>query len=391
MQHTDFNQLFQRRKTNSLKWDDLEKRFGSDDILPLWVADMDFAAPLEVQSAIQERAAHGIFGYTIRGDSYTEAIVQWLQKRHGWQVHPEQLIHCPGVVPSLAIAIQECTQPKDSILIQSPVYHPFFDVVKQNGRVLIDSPLVFDGSKYRMDFADLERQFASGVALMILCSPHNPVGRVWTRPELEELAALCLAYDVTIVADEIWSDIVLDGHQHIPLATVIDNPALKVITCMAPSKTFNLAGLNTSFSVIAQRQLRNAFAKGLHKLEMHLGNVFGIVGTQAAYEHGHAWLNQAIAYIQDNLVFLNDYLMKRIPVVKIVQPEGTYLVWLDCRELPLAFKDQTSFFAEQAMVGLNDGQFFGPSGAGFQRINIACPQQILAEGLARIDKAVKSL
>ncbi len=352
---------------------------------------MDFAAPLEVQSAIQERAAHGIFGYTIRGDSYTEAVVQWLQKRHGWQVHPEQLIHCPGVVPSLAIAIQECTQPKDSILIQSPVYHPFFDVVKQNGRVLIDSPLVFDGSKYRMDFADLERQFASGVALMILCSPHNPVGRVWTRPELEELAALCLAYDVTIVADEIWSDIVLDGHQHIPLATVIDNPALKVITCMAPSKTFNLAGLNTSFSVIAQRQLRNAFAKGLHKLEMHLGNVFGIVGTQAAYEHGHTWLDQAIAYIQDNLVFLNDYLMKRIPVVKIVQPEGTYLVWLDCRELPLAFKDQTSFFAEQAMVGLNDGQFFGPSGVGFQRINIACPQQILAEGLARIDKAVKSL
>lgn len=385
----DFDRVIDRKNTSSMKWDFLSKYFGEENILPMWVADMDFEAPAPVIEAVRKRADHGIYGYTGWPKSCLEAITGWMEKRHGWKIDREWLSFSPGVVPAIAIAVLAYTQPGDKIIIQSPVYHPFFSTVENNGRQLVENRLKFEEGRYVMDFEELERSFDPRVKMVVLCSPHNPVGRVWTREELKRFGEICMKHDVILVSDEIHSDIIYKGHKHVPAATVYPELAEKTITCIAPSKTFNIAGLSTSAVIIPNKRLREQFNNMAQNLGIELGNVFGIAAMEAAYSRGEEWLDQLLEYLEGNIEFLIDYLGEKIPSIKAVRPEGTYLVWLDCRGLDMNQEELNDFMIKKAGIGLNNGIAFGGSGEGFMRMNIACPRSILQEGLKRIEKVLE--
>jgi len=385
----DFDKVIERRNTHSVKWDNLDKSFGAEDILPMWVADMDFASPKPILESIEKRSKHGIFGYTTRPESLHESIINWVKKRHGWDIKKEWIVYSPGVVTSLNLAVMSFTQPGDSVIIQSPVYPPFFSVVKNNDRTLALNPLIENSGYYTIDFEDLEKHMASGCKMMILCSPHNPVGRVWTRSELERIAKLCEEYQVLLVSDEIHSDLILPGNNHIPIATVSEYIKQNSITCIAPSKTFNIPGLTTSAVIIPNPKLRIAFLKTINRIGIAMSNIFGIVATEAAYTHGEPWLEDLLKYLDGNIDYLIKYIKTNIPEIKVTKPQGTYLVWLDCRALNMDGKTLHRFMIEQGKIGLNNGLDFGPGGEGFLRINIACPRATLEEGLKRINKAVE--
>ncbi|WP_410768571.1 MalY/PatB family protein [Fontibacillus sp. BL9] len=386
----EFNELTQRRGTLSYKWDQGQALFGDPDVLPLWVADMDFKCAPAIIKAVTERAAQGIYGYTVRPEAYTNAITGWFQKRHGWNIDGSWLTDSPGVVPSLSLAIQSFSEPGDEVILQSPVYNPFYDVILNNGRKLAESPLILNEGRYEMDYAQLEELMKNGARLLLLCSPHNPGGRVWTREELVRLGDLCVKYDVKVVADEIHCDLVFPEHRHFPFASLSEEFAQRCITCLAPSKTFNIPGLATSFTVISNPQLKQRFDQRLNALSLGSVNFFGPPATIAAYNESEPWLDALLEYVKANQVYAVSYLSEQLPSVAPVISEGTYLLWVDCRPLGLSSDELKRLMYEEAKIAFNSGSIYGRGGEGFLRINLACPRDLLVEALDRFAAAVKS-
>ncbi len=356
----------------------------------MWIADMDFASPQPVIDALRERAAQGIYGYTARPGSLYEAISGWMMRRHDWAVERDWICYSPGVVTALIACVQTFTSPGDGVIIQPPVYPPFAKLVEGNGRKVVANPLIHRNGRYEMDFADLEQKIKeTGARLLILCSPHNPVGRVWTRAELERLTELCLAHGVLIVSDEIHADLVFPNHKHTPLAVVSEKAAASSIICMAPSKTFNIPGLSTSFIIIPNPDLREAFDRTLQDAHQSMTNTFGIVASESAYRHGDEWLSECLSYIRANTDFAIAFFERNLPEIRTTNPEGTFLLWLDCRDLGMDPYSLAQFMIKEARVALSSGSDFGKEGDGFLRMNLACRRSTLEEGLRRIEKAVK--
>ncbi len=386
----DFDQVLDRRNTNSEKWDYLEEHFGRADVLPMWVADMDFPSPPEVVQAIRKRAKHPSYGYTGASQAYYDSITGWMERRHGWAVEPEWIVTTPGVVPGLAISILAFTDPGDGVIVQSPVYPPFFRVVENNGRKLLNNELVRVGNRYEIDWDDLEVKLDTGAKLLFLCSPANPVGRVWSEEELTRLLEICIDRGVLIASDEIHSDIIYSWAKHVPFGSFGPEARDNSITLVAPSKTFNIPGLSASVAIIPNPELRERFNHVLQGLGLGV-NLFGLTGLEAAYTYGDRWLDDAISYIEDNLKYMVEFLNARVPEIQVVPPEGNYVIWLDCRGLGLSHDALNRFMVHRAKVGLNDGRSFGPGGEGYQRINIACPRSILRQGLEGIATATERL
>ena len=385
-----FDTVIARHNSGSTKWDDAAALFGSEDVLPFWVADMDFPSPPAVSEALTARLQHGIFGYPSPHSYAYDAVTDWMDKRHNWKTSPDWMVSTPGVVTAITLAVQTFTKPGDKVIIQPPVYPPFFSSVKNQDRIVLENPLVYENGSYHMDFDDLAKK-AHEAKMLILCSPHNPVGRVWLRAELTRLVKICLDNDVLLLADEIHSDLVYPGHQHIPLASLETGSEDKIITLTAPSKTFNTAGLYTSIAIISNAILRNQFSQTVQFLGINKSNVFGITALEAAYRHGAPWLDELLVYLEGNAQYLTEFIAANIPAITVDKPQGTYLAWLDCRNLKLSHQELVQFFAQKAKVGLNDGITFGHQGTGFMRLNFGCPRPLLEEGLKRITLAVNQL
>jgi len=385
---SDFDRIIDQRNAWSLKWDFGERILGERDIIPMWVADMDFPAPPAVVEAIRKRAEHGIYGYPITSKSFWPAVLRWLETRLGWPVEKSWLLRAPGVVSSLCLCVRAFSNPEDGVIVQTPVYFPFFGAVEMNGRRLVRNPLKYEGGRFLMDFDNLERQIDSRTRMLILCSPHNPVGRVWTKDELERLGRICAANEIVIVSDEIHAELVFGGRRHIPTASLSEDLASRTITLFAPSKTFNLAGLTTSLAVVPNPELRKRLSAELERSGFELSNLFGLVALEAAYAHGGEWLDAVLLYLEGNIRFLQEFVGARIPRLKFLAPEGTYLGLLDCRSLGLEQKALHEFFWKRAKVYFSDGLLFGEELRGFMRINFACPKPLLNEALQRIEKAV---
>ena len=386
----NFDEIIDRKNTSCLKYDFAAERGYPADILPFWVADMDFRTPAPVVDALKARAAHGIFGYTQVKDDYFTVLQNWFRTRHDWNVERSDLIITPGVVFAIANAIRAFTKKGESILIQQPVYYPFANMIRQNERVLVDSPLRLIEGHYEIDFEDFEQKVIEhSVKLFILCSPHNPVGRVWTRAELEQLAAICLRHNVIVVADEIHEEFVRPGFRHIPFVALSDEAAAITVTCTSPSKTFNLAGLQTSNIFIRDKELRRCFKEELSRTGYDEPNTLGLTGAKAAYEHGAAWLTELLAYLEKNNTRTKAFLAQHLPKVTLIEPEGTYLLWLDFSAYGLSDEELNAKIIRDAHLWLDDGPIFGTGGSGFQRINTACPWSILENGLEHLAKAFR--
>ncbi|MCD6193743.1 MAG: PatB family C-S lyase [Candidatus Aminicenantes bacterium] len=386
----NFDQIIDRRGTYSLKWDFLQEKVGDEEIIPLWVADMDFLSPPSVIDALRNRAAHGIYGYTGWPDSYYQSIIFWMKKRFSWPIEKEWIIFTPGVIPALHLAVQAFTQPGDKVIIQPPVYRPFRLAVENNGRRLIQNTLVNQGGYYRMDLESLESQIDDQTRLLILCSPHNPVSRVWRAEELKELVNLCFNRGIIIISDEIHADLIMPGFTHLPTSQISSEAAEITVTCTAPNKTFNIAGLEMGNAIIPNHRLRARFQQALLKAGLFLANTFGVVATEVAYREGEKWLTAVINYIHQNYLFLQEYFGHYLPEIKITPLEGTYLAWLDFRAFHLSDKELQEKLLRKAKVWLDEGPKFGQGGQGFQRLNLACPRGLLEEALERIVKAFRS-
>ncbi len=381
----DFNKIVDRQGTHAYKLELRKKIFGNPDVLPMWVADMDFETEPEIADAIKCRAEHAVMGYTIRGEWFQQSIVNWMSKRHQWRVETGWVEYAPGVVPSIVMAILAFTNPGDKILIQTPVYPPFFSVVKENNRELVCNSLVESKTGHIIDYDLLEKQLSDPLLkLFVLCHPHNPVGRLWSKDELQRMGELCLKHDVMIVSDEIHSDLVLFGHKHIPMASISSEIAKITITLMAPSKTFNIAGLATSYVIISNKKLMAAYRQILTSWHLFTGNVFGGIALAAAYEHGEPWLEELIKYLEGNVRAVQNFIADKMPEVKMVIPDATFLLWLDFRFLGMNQSELKDLIFNKAMVGLNDGSSFGVEGHGFMRMNVGCRQSIVNEALMRI-------
>ena len=381
----NFDRLIQREQTGSLKHDGRKGYFGKDDVIPLWVADMDFAAPEAVTQALITRAEHPVYGYTLYPDSLFEAMQMWFQQRHDWQIDRRSIVMCPGVVPSLFAVIQALTEPGDKVIIQPPVYHPFFTTVTKSERELVLNPLLLKEDVYQMDLAHFEQCAKDGAKLLLLCSPHNPAGRVWTTAELEDLLAIAKKYNLTIVSDEIHADLIYPGERHIPLASIAGD--VSVISTVSASKSFNIPGLGLSAMVIddpAQRRAINAIFESWH---ISAANPFSIAAFEAAYRSGADWLDQLMMYLDETRKQLSDFIKNNVPKVKLMPSQGTYLLWLDCREMGLTDDELRQFFIHDAKVGMNPGVSFGEVGSGFMRMNIAAPRQVIMEACNRIADA----
>jgi cystathionine beta-lyase len=380
----DFDSPIDRRGTGSLKWDFGERYAGRSGLLPLWVADMDFTAPAEIQEAIRQRMEHGIFGYTLEPDSWFEAASGWLQSRHGWSVPREWMLPSPGVIPGMVAAILALTEPGDGIVIQPPVYYPFALRIRGNGRRVVENPLVLSGNRWEMDLDGLERIIDARTRMMILCSPHNPVARVWEPDALRRLAGICAAKGVIIVSDEIHGDLVMPGFRHVPIARVSEEAASISVTLISATKTFNLAGLGGALSIVAAPALRARVEKTHHALFAGPANAFAVAATEAAWRRGGQWLGELLAYVQANYAYMTDFLARQLPALKAFPLEGTYLALLDMRGLELSDNRIKDLLLDDAGVWLDEGARFGRGGEGFQRINLACPRQILSDALQRI-------
>lgn len=382
----NFDEIVDRTQTNSLKYDGRTMFFGNPDLLPLWVADMDFKTPDFIVEAIRKRAEHEVFGYTFRPESYTQSIVNWLKRRHNWEIKPEWITFSPGVVAGLTLAIESLSKPGDGVIVQPPVYFPFFDSVKGTNRQMIENPLKLVNGRYYFDFDDLKQKITPNTKLLLLSNPHNPGGMAWNEQELAELANICLENKIIIISDEIHSDLIFDGYKHTPLASLSDAIAQNCVICMAPSKTFNTAGLTTSFLVIPNKRHFVAYERVMRLPHLHMGNIFGTIALEAAYTHGDEWLAQLLQYLQGNYALLEDFFNTRLPQVKVMRPEATYLIWIDFSAFGLS-DDELNKKLVDAGVGLNRGVQFGKQGSGFMRINIGCRRTTLEEALKRIELA----
>ena len=385
----DFDQIIDRSGTNSVKYNLVD--FGRDtDVLPLWVADMDFAVLPCVQKALAERVGHGIYGYSNTDDAYRATLKNWFSHRFGWEIEPNWLVKTPGVVVAVHLAIHALTKPGGAVLIQEPVYYPFRNAIERMERRLVVNELVYENGTYAIDFDDFEEKIRSEkVKLFILCSPHNPVGRVWRREELLRMGEICQRHGVLVVADEIHQDFVFPGRRHHVFASLDPAFADFTITCTAPSKTFNLAGLQLSNILISNQTLRRSFRSAYQYVGMDEPGLMGIVACQAAYSEGEPWLEELLAYLAGNVDFLRSYLQEHLPAVRLVEPDGTYLAWLDFKALGLEDEVLDDLISNRAKLWLDDGPMFGPAGSGFQRVNLACPRSVLGKALQRLSAALK--
>lgn len=395
----NFDQVYDRRNTGSAKWDSVRLVFGSDDVLPMWVADMDFPVAQPIVEAIKKRAEHEFYGYTQPGQGVIKAVVDRVQRKFNWRIKPEWVVFTPGVIPALHVAVRAFTHPGDEVILQEPVYYPFFPAVTSSGCQIVNSGLKLIDGRYEMDYEDLESKFhpragmrpiPSRVKAIVFCNPQNPIGRLWNKEEMTLMGQIVIRHGAIVISDEIHCEILFRGYKHTPFASISDEFEQNCIVCMAPSKTFNLPGLGASSIIIPNEQLRDEFTKT--RVGIVPGqNVFGLTAMEAAYRFGDDWLEQLLDYLQGNLDVTIEYFDKRIPKIRVIKPQGTYLVWLDCRELGKDDMALRSFMREKARVGLDDGFLFGSGGAGFQRMNIACPRAVLKEALSRIEAAVNSL
>lgn len=387
-----FDTIYDRRNTGSLKYDCAARYGKPEGLVPLWVADMDFPAPQCVNEALAERCQHGIYGYTEPDERYFDALKNWFSTRHGWTVENKWLLKTPGVVFALCTAIRAFTEPGDAVLIQPPVYYPFSDSILANDRRLVKNSLVYQNGEYSIDFEDFEKKIEQEkVKLFLLCNPHNPVGRVWSEQELVQLGEICLRHGVTIVSDEIHADFAFSGNRHLVFASLRPEFAAITVTCTAPSKTFNLAGLQISNIFVQNAELRRAFRTEMNRAGYSQANVMGLIACRAAYEGGAQWLDELKEYLVGNQNFVRQYLEERIPAIRLVEPQGTYLVWLDCTGLGLDDDALNKLILEKAGLWLDHGSMFGEEGEGFQRINIACPRSVLQKALEQLEKAIKEI
>ncbi len=388
----DFDRYIERRGTDCAKYDSAAAHGYREDILPLWVADMDFLAPDCVQEALRKAVDHGIFGYSIQSKGYFPALRAWFSRNFAWELESQWLVQTPGVVFALSAAVRATTAPGDNVLVLPPVYYPFYRVIQDNNRNIVKSELCYAKGGYTMDFADMEEKIVQNkVKLMIFCSPHNPVGRVWTRPELEKLGKLCKKHAVTVISDEIHCDFAFPEHPHTPFVKACPEMADSTIVCTAPSKTFNLAGLQVSDIFIPGEKLRAQFQREMDIVAYHGVNRLGAVAAQAAYEGGQPWLDECKAYMRENLNYVRTFLAERIPQIKLVEPEGTYLAWLDCSGLGLTKQALDALIVEKANLWLDTGSIFGQCAAQFQRIVLACPKSTVEKAMEQLEKAVKNL
>ncbi len=388
MKSYDFNESINRKNTSSVKWDETGRVFGSSDVLPMWVADMDFQAPQEVTKAIMDKAQHGIYGYTAISTSVDDAVTSWFQKQHGWELKQEWLTYISGVVPALSATIQTFSNPGDKIIVFSPVYYPFYDMVTYNDRKLITSPMEYRNGRYYMDLQDFEAKLDGDVKLLLLCNPHNPGGTVWTREELEQLGKICVKHNVIIVSDDIHADLVFENHTYNAIASISDDIARQTVTCIAPTKTFNIAGLQAAAMVTSNDSFREKLELFMKKQGHFLLNMLGVSAMEAAYRHGKPWLDEVLDYIEDNMDYAVEYIQKEIPGVDASKPEGTYLLWIDCRKLGLGEEELKRLLLHKGKLALESGGKFGKEGNGFVRMNVACTKTTLQEGLLRLKTAL---
>jgi cystathionine beta-lyase len=380
----DFDIRVDRYGTASVKWDYCKHRTGLEDLLPLWVADMDFPSCNEVIEALKRRADHGIFGYTLEPESYYRAVMEWMKRNHGWAIRRGWMLPAHGVVPSIKLALQAYSQPGEGVIIQPPVYYPFKESILSNDRRVVENPLRLDGSRYTMDFDQLEAVIDEHTRLLILCSPHNPVSRVWSRQELEQLVEICARRNIIILSDEIHHDLIMPGHCHTPTASLSDQAATITVTLTSATKTFNLAALGCSLVIASDKQLRERYQEIHKRLWTGIANAFSAVATESAYRHGASWLEQVLDYIWGNYGFLTAFLGERLPKARVIPLEGTYLAWVDLRALGLSDEQLKERIRRQAKIWLDDGPMFGTGGEGFQRINLACPRSTLEQALEAI-------
>lgn len=389
----NFDEPINRQNNHSAKWEEMDKKFISNNLWPMWIADMDLKTAPEIIDAMRAKVEEGIFGYVYRPDSYYESAAKWSQRRFNYKIDPKTLINSPGVVPTLSILIRQLTKKQDSILIQSPVYYPFACVIKDNDRKLIENNLIQDEKGYyTIDFNDFENKIIkNNVKLFILCSPHNPIGRVWKKEELEKISNICLKHKVRVISDEIWRDIIMPGFSHIPTASLSKEIEKNTITCFSPTKTFNLAGLQSSFVAFPIENEWKNFDTELGILDIKRNNPFSLVAFETAYTKCDSWVDQLNLYLNDNMEYVINFLKENIPQIKTIKPEGTYLMWLDFSALNMSKEELSKFLQEKAKVALDDGFWFGKNGIGFERINIACPRYMLEIGLHRIKEAVNNI
>ena len=388
----DFDKVIDRSNTCSVKFDMRKKNGYDDDVMPLWVADMDFPVPECVTDALNNAVQFGIFGYNILDDDYFPALRDWFFKYFDWKLEPQWLLNTPGVVFALSAAVRATTQPGDRVLIQPPVYYPFYNVVKQNDRVLVESPLIYKDGQYSIDFADFEKKIVeNGVRLFILCSPHNPICRVWTKEELRRIGAICKKYDVTVISDEIHCDFAFPGHPHTPFPKACPEMKDHCVVCTAPSKSFNIAGLQVSNIFIPGDELREQFKRELDIAACHEPNLLGMLACHAAYRGGAQWLTECKVYMRENLNYVRDYLAQHIPQIRLVEPEGTYFAWLDCSALGLTKVALDDLILNKAKLWLDSGAIFGQCASQFQRVVLACPRKTLEEAMSRLKNAISSL
>ena len=387
----DFGEITDRTGTSCVKWDYVEKWFKADDLLPMWVADMDFKTPDFIVEAVKKRASHEIYGYTIRPESYYSSMISWINDLHGWSIEKDWIVFSPGIVPAVNMAVMAYTKPGDKVIVQPPVYFPFFSAVRDNGRQLVYNSLALENGRYSMDFDDLEKKIDNRTKMVIISNPHNPGGSAWTEEELGRLGQLCIEKGVILISDEIHSDLVLPPNKHTVAANISEEIAKVTVTMMAPSKTFNLAGMATSSVIISDPKLRNDFQVMLDRVHVGMGNLFGMVASEAAYTRGKEWLSQMLTYVKGNVDYLEDFLEQHVPGVKMIRPEATYMIWLDFAQLGLSNEELRKFILEKAKLGLNDGPVFGPGGEGFQRMNVACPRSIVEEAMQRLERAIKAM
>lgn len=385
----DFDKIIDRCDTDSVKYDGVYEEFGCSDVLPMWVADMDFEVAPCIKEAVLECGNRGVYGYTFRSQEGKKAFCGWVERRHGWKVETSWLSSSPGVVTALALAVRAFTRVGDKILIMTPVYPPFFSVVQGNARELVCSSLHRENGRYGIDWDNLETGLKSGVKMMILCNSHNPVGREWTREELKKVGDLCCKYDVLILSDEIHADLTLPGFQHTVMASVSPEIAERTLTAMAPSKTFNIAGMMNSVVIASNPKLLERYNRELFSLHLDSGNIFGHVALKAAYRCGDAWLDEMLRYINVNIDIVENYLNSELPEVKMYRPEGSFLLWLDFNETGLTHEECGRRLLQKGKIALNDGLTLGEEGRGFRRMNIGCPRKVVQQGLERISQALK--
>ena len=386
----NFDELIDRRNTNAVKIDEMKDIWGRNDLIPMWVADMDFATPDFVVDAVKKRCEHPVFGYTAKSDGYYNSIINWVKARYGMEIEKKHINYVPGIVAGLGMALNCFTSPGDKVVIMPPVYHPFAWLTKRNNRQLVECPMVFENGEYRMNL-ELLRSIKKGVRVLILCNPHNPGGVVWKREELEELAEICAEDNILVFSDEIHADLTLPPHKHLPFAMVSEKAKKNSVTFMAPSKTFNMPGVAASHTVIYNDALRGKFETYLEAGELNAGHVFAWPAVTAAYTEGEEWLQQCLAYIQGNIDYADAYTKAHTPKIKVIRPQASYLIWLDCRELGLSHEALNAFFVDKAGLALNDGEMFGKEGAGFMRMNVGCPRVTLEKALQQLKAAYEAL